>query len=102
MSAFAAAMAALAADPNLSVSAVWRAGGAGAGTPVRVLRSSPDLTSAGFETSIVQSTDVLTVALDAIALPTQRDTITIGAEALTVQHAERDAAGVSWRVFCRR
>jgi hypothetical protein len=102
MSAFAAAMAALAADPNLGFSAVWRAGGAGSGTPVRVLRSSPDVTSAGFDTSIVQATDVLTVAVDAITPPDAGDTITIGAEVLTVQHAERDAAGVAWRVFCRR
>jgi hypothetical protein len=102
MSAFAAALAALAADPNLGVSALWRAGGAGSGTPIRVLRSSPDVTSAGFETSIVQPTDVLTVAADAIASPAAGDTITISAEVLTVQHAERDATGVAWRVFCRR
>lgn len=102
MSAFAAAMAALASDPNLGVSALWRAGGTGAGVPIRVLRSSPDVTSAGFETSIVQPTDVLTVAVDAVPAPDAGDTITIGMEVLTVQHAERDAAGVAWRVFCRR
>lgn len=102
MSAFAAAMAALAADPNLGVSALWRAGGTGLGVPIRVLRSSPDVTSAGFETSIVQPTELLTIAVDAIASPEAGDTITIGAEVLTVQHAERDATGVAWRVFCRR
>lgn len=102
MSAFAAALAALAADPNLGVAALWRAGGTGLRVPIRVLRSSPDVTSAGFETSIVQSTDVLTVALDAIPSPDSGDTITIGAETLTVQHAERDAVAVAWRIFCRR
>lgn len=102
MSAFAAAMVALTADPNLGTAAVWRAGGTGAGTPVRVLRSSPDVTSAGFETSIVQPTDVLTMAVDTVPAPDAGDTITIGAEVLTVQHAERDAADVAWRVFCRR
>jgi hypothetical protein len=102
MSAFAAAMAALTADPNLGTSALWRSSGTGAGVPVRVLRSSPDMTSAGFETSIVQATDVLAVAVDAIPPPDAGDTITIGAEVLTVQHAERDAVGVAWRLFCRR
>jgi energy-converting hydrogenase Eha subunit A len=102
MSAFAAALAALAADPNMGVTAVWRVGGTGVGVPIRVLRSSPDVTSAAFETSIVQPTDVLTVAVDAIASPDAGDTIAIGAEVLTVQHAERDATGVAWRVFCRR
>ncbi len=29
-------------------------------------------------------------------------TFTLGADTLTVQHAERDAAGIAWRVFCRR
>lgn len=102
MSAFAAAMAALAADPNLGSAAVWRAGATGAGVPIRVLRSSPDVTSAGFETTIVQPTDVLTVAIDAVPPLDAGDTITIGLEVLTVQHAERDAAGVAWHVFCRR
>jgi hypothetical protein len=102
MSAFVAALAALAADPNLGITALWRAGGTGAGVPVRVLRSSPDVTSAGFETSIVQPTDILTVAIDAVPSPDAGDTITIGTEMLTVQHAERDATGVAWRVFCRR
>lgn len=102
MSAFAAALAALAADPNLGVSALWRTDGSGAGVPVRVLRSSPDVTGAGFETSIIQPTDVLTVAIGSVPSPEAGDTITIGAEVLTVQHAERDAAGVAWRVFCRR
>ena len=30
------------------------------------------------------------------------DTFTLGADTLTVQHAERDAAGTAWRVFCQR
>jgi hypothetical protein len=95
-------MASMAADPNLATTALWRAGGTGAGVPIRVLRSSPDVTSAGFETSIVQPTDVLTVAVGSVPSPASGDTITLGAEVLTVQHAERDAAGVAWRVFCWR
>jgi hypothetical protein len=102
MSAFAAAMAALTADPNLGNTAVWRAAGTGSGIPVRVLRSAQDVTSSAFATSIVQPTDVLTVAVDAVPAPEAGDTVTIGAEVLTVQHAERDATGVAWRVFCRR
>jgi len=30
------------------------------------------------------------------------DEDTLGADILIVQHAERDAAGIAWRVFCRR
>jgi hypothetical protein len=60
------------------------------------------VTSNAFDTPILHATDVLTVAVDAVPSPEAGDTITIGAEVLTVQHAERDAAGVAWRVFCRR
>lgn len=30
------------------------------------------------------------------------DGFTLGSDVLTVTHAERDALGVAWRVFCRR
>jgi hypothetical protein len=30
------------------------------------------------------------------------DVFHLGAETLNVQHAERDAAGVAWRVLCQR
>lgn len=42
MTAFAAALDALFADPNLSVAATWRPGGTGAGVPLRVIQLSPD------------------------------------------------------------
>lgn len=48
MTAFAAALDALFADPNLSVAATWHPGGMSAGQPVRVFRLSPDrITSFG-------------------------------------------------------
>ncbi len=42
MTAFAAALDALFADPNLSVAAIWHPGGTGPGQPLRVVRLSPD------------------------------------------------------------
>ena len=102
MTAFALAMSALAQDSNLGVAAAWRAAGVGLPVSVRVVRSSPDLTAASFDMSIVQATDVVTVPVAAIATLADGDTFTIGAELLTVQHVERDAAGAAWRAFCRR
>ena len=58
MTAFNAALAVLAADPNLGVGATYRAAGTGAGIPLRVLRSSPDRVADGFGTSILQATDI--------------------------------------------
>lgn len=42
MNAFAAAIDLLFEDPNMAVDALYRAGGAGSGTPVRVIRKAPD------------------------------------------------------------
>lgn len=102
MSAFTAAMDALAADPNIGTEATYRAGGTGAPVSLRVVRSSPDRLGDAFGSSVIQASDVLTVAIAALPTVDADDTFTLGADTLTVQHAERDAAGIAWRVFCRR
>ncbi|MBX6386205.1 MAG: hypothetical protein IRZ07_25075 [Microbispora sp.] len=102
MSAFAAALGVLAADPNLGTDAIFRAGGTGPEIALRVLRSSPDRLTDAFGTTLVQATDVLTVAIAALPSIEAGDTFALGAEVLTVQHAERDAAGVAWRALCQR
>lgn len=102
MSAFADAMAALVADANIGAEAVYRAGGTGPPVPVRLLRSSPDRIAGGFGTEILSATDILSVAIAALPSLGPGDTFAIGAELLTVTHAERDASGTVWRVLCQR
>ena len=102
MSAFAAAMDALAADLNIGTEATYRAGGTGAPVLLRAVRTAPDRLSDAFGTSVIQASDVLTVAIAVLPAVDADDTFTLGADTLTVQHAERDAAGIAWRVFCRR
>ena len=102
MSAFAAAMDALAADPNIGTEAIYRAGGTGAPVLLRVVRSAPDRLGDAFGTSVIQASDVLTVAIAVLPALGTGDTFQLGADLLTVTHAERDAAGVAWRVFCQR
>ena len=102
MSAFAAAMDALAADPNIGTDASYRAGGTGAPVSLRVVRSSPDRLGDAFGSSVIQASDVLTVAIAVLPSVDADDTFTLGADILTVQHAERDAVGTAWRIFCRR
>ena len=102
MNAFAAAMDALAADPNIGAAASYRSGGTGAPVSLRVLRSTPDRLGDAFGTSVIQASDVLTVAIAALPTVDADDTFTLGTDILTVQHAERDAPGIAWRVFCRR
>jgi len=102
MNAFASAFAALLADPNLGLDALYHVGGTGTPIDVRVVRSVPDRLAEAFGTSVVQATDVLLVAVADVASPAADDSFTIGGDTLTVLHAERDAAGVAWRVFCHR
>ena len=101
MTAFTAAMAVLVADPNLGADATWQRGG-GTVVALRVLRASPDQLRDAFGTGLIQATDVLTVPIAALPDLAAGDTFTLGGEILTVQHAERDAAGVAWRVLCQR
>ena len=102
ITAFAAAMDVLAADPNLGTDAIYRAGGTGPAVMLRVVRSSPDRIGDAFGTSLVQATDVLAVAIAVLPLVEAGDTLAVGGDLLTVQHAERDAAGAAWRVHCQR
>lgn len=102
MTAFAAAMAALVADPNLGTEAVYRANGTGTPVSLRVLRSSPDRIADAFGTSVIQASDVLSLAIATLPNLAAGDSFTLGPDTLTVQHAERDATGIAWRALCQR
>ena len=102
MSAFADAMAALVADPNLGAEAVYRQGGTGPAVPVRVLRSSPDRVADAFGTEILSATDILSVTIVTLPDLAAGDSFALGPDLLTVTHAERDASGTAWRVLCQR
>jgi hypothetical protein len=102
MGVFDDALAVLAADPNLGVEATYRAAGTGVPVSLRVLRSSPDRVVDAFDTPLLRATDVLTVSVALLAAVEAGDTFAIGADLLTVDSAERDAAGVAWRVLCSR
>jgi hypothetical protein len=98
------------ADPHVGVDAEWRRGGTGAPVPVRVVRSSPDRVTAAFgdrrsaigHTAVIQATDVLTAAVADVPDLAAGDSFALGPDTLVITHAERDALGVAWRVFCRR
>lgn len=87
---------------DFAVSATWRAGGVGAPVAVPVIRDAPDRVADAFGTPILQATDELRVRVESLPALAAGDTFTLGAEVLTVQHAERDATGATWRVMCQR
>jgi hypothetical protein len=102
MSAFDAAMASLIADAHLGVDAQYRQGGTGAPIHLRVLRSSPDRMADAFGTEVISASDILSLAIATLPDIMAGDTFLIGGEVLTVRHAERDATGTAWRIFCQR
>jgi len=75
VNAFAAAVDALFADPNLAVDAIYRAGVAAPGVPVRVIARRPDRVSEFGETRIVAETTMFDVRISEIAAPAAGDTI---------------------------
>jgi len=102
MSAFDTAMASLIADPHLGVDAQYRQGGTGAPVSLRVLRSSPDRLADAFGTEVISGSDILSLPIATLPDIAAGDSFSIDGEVLTVRHAERDATGTAWRVFCQR
>jgi hypothetical protein len=102
MSAFDGAMASLIADAHLGVDAQYRQGGTGAPVSLRVLRSSPDRMADAFGTEVISASDILSLAIATLPDIASGDTFSIGGEVLMVRHAERDASGTAWRIFCQR
>ena len=77
MTAFAAAIDALFADPNLAVDALYRAGGADPGIPVRVIVRRPDRIGEFGETRIASETTTFDVRTSEIAEPAEGDTLDV-------------------------
>jgi hypothetical protein len=102
MSAFDTAMASLIADPHLGCDVEYRQGGTGAPISLRVLRSSPDRIASGFDTEVISASDILSLAIATLPDIAAGDSFSIGNEVLMVRHAERDATGTAWRIFCQR
>ena len=102
MSAFDTAMASLIADAHLGVDALYRQDGTGTPVSLRVLRSSPDRLADAFGTEVISASDILSLAIATLPDIAAGDSFAIGADLLTVRHAERDATGTAWRIFCQR
>ena len=102
MTAFAAAIDVLFADLNLGIDAVYRAGGADPGMPVRVILRRPDRISEFGETRIVAGTVVVDVRVSEVATPAESDTIEADGIVYVIQGEPiRDAERLVWTVETR-
>lgn len=95
--AFADAKDAIFGDDNIAVDATWLSGGAGAGTPIRIILSEPDelLRSGGMQ--IVYGSHTFRVRVSDVTEPVEGDTAQIGVNVYRVIGAPRvDARNLVW------
>jgi hypothetical protein len=78
--AFVAAIDAIFRDGNVAENALWRAGGVGGGTAVRVIRKSPDEVVGFGDSRAVLPTVMIDVRRSDVAEPASGDTVEIDSE----------------------
>lgn len=102
MTAFAFGVDLLFLDQNLALDALWRAGGAGAGVPVRVIRSAPDDVVEWRESRVRVATVFIDVRVSEVVTLSKGDTFEISGVIYTVNGApERDTERLVWRAEAR-
>jgi hypothetical protein len=102
MTAFAAAIAAIFADPNMGEDAIWRAGGTGAPVSVRVVRRRGDRIGSWNEGRFAVDSEILEVATAQVATLDPGDTFQIGAAIFEVAGEPlRDAQRLFWTAQVR-
>ncbi len=95
--AFGAAIDAIFRDANVAEDALWRAGGAGGGTTVRVVRKSPDEVVGFGSSRAVMATVLIDVRASEIASPASGDTVEIAGDLFEIIGTPvRDSLGLVW------
>ena len=102
MTAFAAALDSLFVDPNLGVDAVYPAGGADPGVPIRVIVRQPDRIGTFGETRIAAATTTVDVRMAEVAAPAAGDIVEVYGTVYMIQGEPiRDAARLLWTAELR-
>ena len=102
MTVFTAAIDTLFADPNLAGDAVYRAGGADPGIPVRAIIRRPDRIGEFAETRILTETTMFDIRASEIAAPAEGDTIVVDGSTYVIQgEPMRDAERLIWTIEAR-
>jgi hypothetical protein len=95
--AFGAAIDAIFRDANVAEDALWRAGGVGGGTAVRVIRKSPDEVVGFGSSRAVMATVLIDVRASEIATPASGDTVEIAGDLFDIVGTPvRDGLGLVW------
>lgn len=97
LDAFAAAIDAIFRDANVAEDAVWRAGGAGDGVTVRVVRKSPDRIVGFGDSRAILPSVLIDVRRSDVAAPAVGDTVEIAGDVFEVIAAPVvDSLGLVW------
>jgi hypothetical protein len=97
--AFASAIDALFADPNIGEDALWKAGGVGAGVAVRIIRKSPEGLSESADSRAVLPTVSIDIRRSQAATITEGDLILIDADTYRIiSESMGDALGLVLKV----
>lgn len=97
MDAFAVATNALFTDPNIARDALWRAGGAGGGTAVRVVTKRPDQPVGFGDSRAILPTMLVDVRQSEIPNPASGDTVEIdGTVFEVIATPVADSLGLVW------
>ena len=102
MNAFAAANDILFEDENLSLAALWKAAGSGAGVPVRIVLSEPDEEMGWRETRLVVGAVIIEVRMSEATSVGKGDTFAVGSAVYVVSgDPKRDDLHLTWRAEAR-
>ena len=102
MTAFAAAIDALFADPNLGVNAIYRAGGSGETITLKAIVRQPDRIGTFGETRIATATTIVDIRTSELATPAEGDTIEMDGTVYVIQGEPiRDAEHLVWTLEAR-
>ena len=102
MTAFAFGVDVLFRDPNIGRDALWRAGGNGAGVPVRVITRAPDDIVEWRESRVRAATVFIDVRVSEVVTLSKGDTFEIAGAVFTVTGApERDSERLVWKAEAR-
>ena len=95
--AFGSAIDAILRDANVAEDALWRAGGTGGGTAVRVIRKSPDEVVGFGSSRAVLATVLIDVRSSEITSPAMGDTVEIAGDLFDIIGTPvRDSLGLVW------
>ena len=102
MSAFADAVDALFADPNLGVDAIYRAGGSGEAITIRAIVRQPDRIGTFGETRIATEATLIDIRTSELAAPAEGDTFEMNGMVYVIQGAPiRDGEQLIWTLDTR-